>query len=124
MQLLIWNRNIVESGLARVIIHEKKDFSHGRFNIVERFAPDLLIYLDNRSGAYSRKLFQYIESRDYLYICHLVTDLKSVWGDLDLVIAAEYFSKYLSKTINFDMAAPDYPADAMALYHYSRKDLL
>ena len=45
-------------------------------------------------------------------------------GDLDLVIAAEFFSKYLSKVLDYDMAKPDYPEDAMALYRYSRKDLL
>lgn len=114
----------IESGLARVVIHEKKDFSHGRFNILEKYIPDLIIFLDNIQGAYSNKLFQYLEKRDNLYICRLITNNGDIWGDLDLVIAAEFFSKYLSKILEYDMAKPDYPEDAMVLYRYSRKDML
>lgn len=115
---------LIESGLARVVIHEKKDFSHGRFNILEKYAPDLIIFLDNVRGAYSDKLFRYLEKRENLYICHLVTTQGNIWGDLDLVVASEFFSKYLSKVLDYDMAKPDYPEDAMGLYRYSRKDLL
>lgn len=114
----------VESGLARVTIHEKKDFSHGRFNIVEKHEPNLIIFLDNEFGPYSEKLLQYLEKRDHLYICHLVSNQGLIWGDLDLVIASEFFSKYLSRVLGYDMATPDYPADAMSLYKYSRKNLL
>lgn len=114
----------IESGLGRVVIHEKKDFSHGRFNILEKYTPNLIIFLDNVRGAYSDKLLRYLEKRENLYICHLITTQGKIWGDLDLVIAAEFFSKYLSKALDYDMAKPDYPEDAMGLYRYSRKDLL
>ena len=114
----------VESGLARVIIHEKKDFSHGRFNILEKYAPDLIISLDNYYGSYSQKLFQYIEKRKNTIICHLSTDKGYIWGDFDLVVASEFFAKYLSKALAYDMAKPDYPEDAMVLYNYSHSDLL
>lgn len=114
----------IESGLARAIIHEKKDFSHGRFNILEKYTPDLIVFLDNLRGAYSNKLFQYLEKRENAYICRLVTTQMGIWGDLDLVVAAEFLSKYLSKVLDYDMAKPDYPEDAMGLYRYSRKDLL
>ena len=83
-----------------------------------------IVFLDNIRGAYSDKLLRYLEKRENLYICHLVTTQGNIWGDLDLVIAAEFFSKYLSKVLDYDMAKPDYPEDAMALYRYSRKDLL
>lgn len=114
----------IESGVARAVIHEKKDFSHGRFNILEKYAPDFIVFLDNVRGAYSDKLLRYLEKRENLCICHLVTTQGNVWGDLDLVIAAEFFSKYLSKVLDYDMAKPDYPEDAMELYRYSRKDIL
>ncbi len=113
----------IESGLARVVIHEKKDFSHGRFNIIEKYEPDLILFLENIKGTYSDKLLQYIEKRNKLNICRLSTDNGNIWGDLELVVAAEFFSKYLSKTIGYDMAKPDYPEDAMTLYRYGRKDM-
>ena len=114
----------IESGLGRVVIHDKKDFSHGRFNIIEKYAPDLVIFLENDTGEYSSKLLKYLQKRDHLYICHLKTQVGGVWGDLDLVIATQFFTKYLSRTIGYDMAKPDYPRDAMTLYRYSNKDLL
>ena len=114
----------IESGLARVTIHEKKDFSHGRFNIIEKYNPDFIIFLDNVKGAYSDKLFRYLSRREGLNICRLSSEKGSVWGDLDLVVAAEFLAKYLSKVLEYDMAKPDYPNDAMTLYRYARKDIL
>lgn len=114
----------IESGLARVVVHEKKDFSHGRFNIIEKNKPDFIVFLDSVKGAYSEKLFQYLEKRSDLCVLKLTSDFGPIWGDLDLVIAAEFLSKFLSKILKYDMAKPDYPQDAMILYHYSRKDLL
>jgi|GEM_PF-1096466 len=114
----------IESGLARVTIHEKKDFSHGRFSIIEKYPPDIIVLLDNIRGAYSDKLFQYLRKRDTLNIYRLVSNHGNIWGDLDLVIASNFFSKYLSNILDYDMARPDYPNDAMTLYKYSRKDML
>lgn len=114
----------IESGLGRVVIHEKKDFSHGRFNIIEKFSPDLIIFLQNETGAYSNKLFQYLERRENLYIYSLKSDCGNIWGDLDLVVASQFLLKYISKASDYDMATPDYPEDAMTLYKFSRKELL
>ena len=113
----------IESGLARVVIHEKKDFSHGRFNIIEQYSPDFIIFLNNVSGSYSDALFKYLQKRNTLHLFKMSSHCNNLWGDLDLVIAAEFFSKYLSKALSYDMAKPNYPEDAMTLYRYSRKDL-
>lgn len=113
---------LIESGLARVVIHEKKDFSHGRFNILENAAPDLLFILDNVKGQYSKTLLNYLEKR--ITVCRLVTEFGPIWGDLDLLIAVEYLAKHLSTALDYDMAKPEYPKDAMRLYRYSGKDML
>lgn len=114
----------IESGLARVVTHEKKDFSHGRFNIIEKYPPDLVVYFDNVQGIYNNKLLSYLKKRKTMNIIQITTTYGDVWGDLDLVIAVEFFSKYISKVYNYDMARPDYPKDAMSLYKYSRKSII
>lgn len=114
----------IESGVARVSVHEKKDFSHGRFNIVEKYCPDLVIFLDNMKGKYSNKLLDFLERRKNINICKLASERGDIWGDLELVIAAEYFAKYISKTLGYDMSKPNYPQDAMTLYRYAGKDLI
>ena len=114
----------IESGLARVIVHEKKDFSHGRFNIIEEFRPDMIIILEGMRGAYTEKLNQYFSKREYTNILRIVSDYGYIWGDLDLLIASEFLSKHLSVALDYDMARPNYPETAMTLYRYCRKDLL
>lgn len=113
----------IESGVGRIVLHEKKDFSHGRFNILEKMPPDFIIYFENQQGHYSKKLKEYLERRNIPTV-YLKTQYLDLWGQLDLMIATQYFLKAISKHINYDMSKPDYPKDAMALYRYSGKDLL
>lgn len=114
---------LVESGLGRVTIHEKKDFSHGRFNILNQYPPDLIVVLDSIQGSYSEKLYSFLESQEYGTICRLSTPYHSIWGELDLVIAMQYLAKQLSASLKLDMSRPEYPMEAMKLYRYSGKDL-
>lgn len=113
----------VESGLGRVVVHEKKDFSHGRFNILERIPPDFIVFLEARQGRYSKKLKEYLMRREIPMIL-LSTQYPGILGQLDLMIASQFFLKAVSKQANYDMSRPDYPQDAMTLYRYAGKDLL
>lgn len=113
----------IESGVGRITLHEKKDFSHGRFNILEKMPPSFIIYFENSPGHYSDKLKSYLKKRNIPMVI-LQTEYLGVWGQLDLMIAAQYFLKAISKYLNYDMSKPDYPQDAMSLYRYAGKDLL
>lgn len=114
---------IVESGIGRVIVHEKKDFSHGRFNVIANHPPYAIILFDNITGKYSKKLESYLSKRTDIKMIKLTTEFGEIWGDIDLMIACQYLAKYLSRELQYDMSKPDYPEDAMGLFKYSGSDL-
>ena len=114
----------VESGFGRVTIHDKKDFSHGRFNIISSFKPDLIIFLDSKgSGKYNEKLYKYLTKED-VSIIHLKTNESGILADLDLLIASQFLLKSISETIKRDLTKPDYPKRAMSLYRYNGQSIL
>lgn len=114
----------VESGFGRVTIHDKKDFSHGRFNIISSFKPDLIIFLDSKNtDSYNEKLYKYLTKED-VPIIHLKTNESGILADLDLLIASQFLLKSISETIKRDLTKPDYPKRAMSLYRYNGQSIL
>lgn len=114
----------VESGFGRVTIHDKKDFSHGRFNIISSFKPGLIIFLDSKgSGKYNEKLYKYLTKED-VSIIHLKTNESGILADLDLLIASQFLIQSISEIIKRDLTKPDYPKRAMSLYRYKDQSIL
>lgn len=114
----------VESGFGRVTIHDKKDFSHGRFNIISSFKPDLIIFLDSKgSGKYNEKLYKYLTKED-VSIIHLKTNESGILADLDLLIASQFLIQSISEIIKRDLTKPNYPKRAMSLYRYKDQSIL
>lgn len=114
----------IESGFGRVTIHDKKDFSHGRFNIVSSFSPDLIIFLDSQNtSSYNEKLYKYLV-KENLPIIRLKTNEPGILADLDLLIASQFLLKSISETIKRDLTKPDYPKRAMSLYRYNGQSIL
>ena len=114
----------IESGFGRVTIHDKKDFSHGRFNIVSSFSPDLIIFLDSQNtSSYNEKLYKYLV-KENLPIIRLKTNESGILADLDLLIASQFLIQSISEVIKRDLTKPDYPKRAMSLYRYKDQSIL
>lgn len=114
----------IESGFGRVTIHDKKDFSHGRFNIVSSFSPDLIIFLDSQNtSSYNEKLYKYLV-KENLPIIRLKTNESGILADLDLLIASQFLIQSISEIIKRDLTKPDYPKRAMSLYRYKDQSIL
>ncbi len=112
---------IVESGIYRVTMHEKKNFSHGRFISMEYFRPDVLIYLkQNSTTNYEDKLLKYIESQNIDYII-IESAYDGLLAEFDLLIASQFFMKQISELINIDLSKPSYTDEAMEIYKYIGK---
>lgn len=115
--------DIVESGIGRATVHEKKDFSHGRYNAPERRRPDVVVFLSNETGDYSDKLKGYLRGRGYP-LSEIKTECRGVWGDLDLAIAVQFFVAKIGEERGYDMSDPVYPEEAKALYKYVGRDIV
>ena len=114
----------IESGFGRVTIHDKKDFSHGRFNIVSSFSPDLIIFLDSQNtSSYNEKLYKYLV-KENLPIIRLKTNESGILADLDLLITSQFLIQSISEIIKRDLTKPDYPKRAMSLYRYKGGSIL
>lgn len=107
---------IMESGIFNCIIHEKKNFSHGRFINYEHFSNQVSIYLKQKHETeYEKTLITYL-NEDQLII--LESDFDGIIGEFDLLIATQYFMYYVSNLIDIDISKPTYHEEAMKLYYY------
>ena len=111
---------LIESGMGRVSLHEKKNFSHGRFSILKTMPSDLIIYLNfNSNNKYETKLINYLSSKN-LNIIKLLEGKENNDG-LDLftnLIKIQKFILDISKIINIDLSDPGYDSQDKTLYKY------
>ena len=109
---------IVESGIYRVELHEKKNFSHGRFITLEHYEPDTIIYLKNKNiSKYEQSLLKYLNMFDDKLII-IESKYDKIIGEFDLLIAIQYFIKNISKLLNIDLSKPNYSEESMKIYKF------
>ena len=119
----ILESDITESGIGRVTVHEKKDFSHGRYNAIEGMTPDWIVFLNNKVGSYTGALNLYLSERMHTASIELTTEYEGIWGDFDLAVSIQFLMTELSEQMGYDMSNPVYPEEAKALYKYANEDL-
>lgn len=107
---------IVESGIYNCLIHEKKNFSHGRFINYEHFSHNKNIYFKQKNTSlYEEKLLEYLEKDQNLII---ESRYDGILCEYDLLIASQYLIYYISNYLNIDISKPTYNEDAMKIYFY------
>ena len=109
---------IVETGIFRCAIHEKKNFSHGRFITLEKYPSDVQIYLKlKKDTKYDNELLKYLS----IYSKNLIIlepDEENNNGILELLIYSQLFIYEISKLLKKDLSNPDYSEDSMKIYRY------
>ena len=112
---------IVETGIFRCTIHEKKNFSHGRFITLEKYPSDVQIYLKLKKDAkYDNELLKYLS----IYgknLMILEADEENNNGILELLIYSQLFIYEISKLLKKDLSNPDYSEDSMRIYRYNKE---
>lgn len=106
----------IESGIFNVLLHEKKNFSHGRFINYEHLSTKTNIYLKRKSGSkYEKMLLKYLKKDNNIIIESRYDDILC---EYDLFIMSQYLVYYISKFIKIDMSKPSYSDEAMNIYFY------
>ena len=112
---------IVETGIFRCAIHEKKNFSHGRFITLEKYPSDVQIYLKlKKDTKYDNELLKYLS----IYSKNLIIlepDEENNNGILELLIYSQLFIYEISKLLKKDLSNPDYSKDSMKIYRYNKE---
>ena len=107
---------ITESGIYNSIIHEKKNFSHGRFIHYEHLSSNKNIYFKQKTTSlYEKQLLKYLEKDQNLII---ESRYDGILCEYDLLIASQYLIYYIANFLNIDISKPTYSEDAMKIYFY------
>lgn len=107
---------IIESGCISCIVHEKKNFSHGRFVNYENLNNRNSIYFKSScSSLYEDKLLNYLDKSNILI---LESDYDGIFCEYDLLIASQYLIYFIGKFLDIDVSKPTYSDDALKLYFY------
>lgn len=107
---------IIESGIVNCIIHEKKNFSHGRFINYENLNNKNNIYFKQKiTSKYEEKLLNYFKKDNNFIIESRYND---ILAEYDLLIASQFLIYYIGKVLDIDVSKPNYSEDAMKIYFY------
>lgn len=106
---------IIESGVFNCIIHEKKNFSHGRFINYENLNNIYSIYFKQKSTSkYEEELIKYLGDKNII----IESRYDGVLAEFDLLIASQFIIYYIGKILDIDVSKPRYSDDAMNIYFY------
>lgn len=107
---------IIESGIFNAVIHEKKNFSHGRFINYENLDNKCSIYFkQNITSNYEKKLLEYLNNSNNIII---ESKYDGLLCEFDLLIASQYIIYSIGKCLDIDVSKPKYSDDALKVYFY------
>ncbi len=106
---------IIESGVFNCIIHEKKNFSHGRFINYENLNNTCSIYFKQKTTTkYEKELLKYLGNNNTI----IESNYDGILAEFDLLIASQFIIYYIGKVMNIDVSKPKYSENAMKIYFY------
>ena len=106
---------LVESGIFNCIIHEKKNFSHGRFINFENMNNKCVIYFKQKTTSkYEEELLDYLGNKIAIFESKYV----GLLAEFDLLIASQFIIYQIGKLLDIDVSKPNYTDNAMKIYFY------
>jgi len=106
---------LIESGIFNSIIHEKKNFSHGRFINFENMNNKCVIYFKQKTTSkYEEELLNYLGNK----IAIFESKYDGLLAEFDLLIASQFIIYQIGKLLDIDVSKPNYTDNAMKIYFY------
>lgn len=106
---------LIESGVFNSIIHEKKNFSHGRFINFENMKNKCVIYFKQKTTSkYEEELLNYLGNK----IAIFESRYDGLLAEFDLLIASQFIIYQIGKLLDIDVSKPNYTDNAMKIYFY------
>ena len=106
---------LIESGIFNCIIHEKKNFSHGRFINFENMKNKCVIYFKQKTTSkYEEELLGYLGNK----IAIFESRYDGLLAEFDLLIASQFIIYQIGKLLDIDVSKPNYTDNAMKIYFY------
>ena len=109
---------LIESGIFNCIIHEKKNFSHGRFINFENMNNKCVIYFKQKTTSkYEEELLNYLGNK----IAIFESRYDGLLAEFDLLIASQFIIYQIGKLLDIDVSKPNYTDNAMKIYFYKEQ---
>ena len=109
---------LIESGIFNSIIHEKKNFSHGRFINFENMNNKCVIYFKQKTTSkYEEELLNYLGNK----IAIFESKYDGLLAEFDLLIASQFIIYQIGKLLDIDVSKPNYTDNAMKIYFYKEQ---
>lgn len=106
---------LIESGIFNCIIHEKKNFSHGRFINFENMNNKCVIYFKQKTTSkYEEELLNYLGNKIAIFESKYV----GLLAEFDLLISSQFIIYQIGKLLDIDVSKPNYTDNAMKIYFY------
>lgn len=106
---------LIESGIFNSIIHEKKNFSHGRFINFENMKNNCVIYFKQKTTSkYEEELLNYLGNK----IAIFESKYDGLLAEFDLLIASQFIIYQIGKLLDIDVSKPNYTDNAIKIYFY------
>lgn len=106
---------LIESGIFNSIIHEKKNFSHGRFINFENMNNKCVIYFKQKTTSkYEEELLNYLGNK----IAIFESKYDGLLAEFVLLIASQFIIYQIGKLLDIDVSKPNYTDNAMKIYFY------
>ena len=106
---------LIESGIFNCIIHEKKNFSHGRFINFENMNNKCVIYFKQKTTSkYEEELLNYLGNKIVIF----ESRYDGLLAEFDLLIASQFIIYQIGKLLDIDVSKPNYTDNAMKIYFY------
>ena len=113
--------NLVETGLAAPVIHDKGSFCHGRSNLLFQYPDSHVIYLCHQRKELDNILFELIK-KEYSNISIFDTEditENYLWKEYYLILQMYFLSKKIADDKNIDLTQPEYnPKLVKKLYNF------
>lgn len=102
--------NLIESGIASVITHDKGSFCHGRSNLLFKNPNSTVIYLSHSLKELDKLLLEtIIKEYPNIFLFHTLDLNENIyWKELYLILQMYYLSKKIAEEKNIDLTMPEY----------------
>ena len=115
--------NLIESGIAHVVLHEKKHLSHGRYVLGSLNKAPITIFLKNSNNIlYDNRIFEYYSEDINNNFFLLINNSKhGIEGEFEMLVKTLFLTKNISEKLDVDLSRINYPILAQKLYKYRNK---
>lgn len=112
--------NLVESGVASVVIHDKGAFCHGRSNLLFKYPSSAMIYLEHRTTPLDDTLKEVLSSNYDNILSFNGGNLDDEYFEEFYLLLQMYFlSKRIAEDRKIDLTMPEYNRDVIKkVYSY------